>query len=74
MTGHRQPQKGTASRQCAHLDDLSCDPLIVTLMKPNVAVVEVVFPVCVKAGGDEDEIWLKARQGRQNLVTPRSSP
>ena len=74
MTGHRLPQEGKASRQCAHLDDLSCDPLIVALMKPNVSMIEVVFPVCVKAGRDEDEIWLKARQGWQDLVSPSSPP
>ena len=43
-------------------------------MEPNVAVIEVVFPVRVKASRDEDEIWLKARQGWKNLVTPSSSP
>ena len=74
MTGHRLPQKDEASRRCAHLNDLACDPLIVTLMEPDVAVIEVVLPVCVKASRDEDQIWLKARQGWQNFVTPSSSP
>ena len=68
------PQNIRASRQYAYLDDLSCHPLIVALMEPNVAVIEVVFPVRVKAGGDEDEIWLKMRQGWKYLVSPSSSP
>ena len=74
IVNHKICDGANLAAAVGHGDDLLGEPLKVALRDADVAEIDVVLAVRIKARGDEDDVRLECSDRRQDLVPPRPPP